>query len=69
MDIRVIRTDRQHQEYLERIHSLLVMMPSPGTDENEELELLITLVEAYENSKYPIEPPDPIDAITFGNKK
>ncbi|EAM8641002.1 ImmA/IrrE family metallo-endopeptidase [Salmonella enterica] len=65
MDIRVIRTDRQHQEYLERIHSLLVMMPSPGTDENEELELLITLVEAYENSKYPIEPPDPIDAITF----
>lgn len=65
MDIRVIRTDEQHQMYLERIHSLLHRMPSPSSNESEELELLITLVEAYENSKYPIEPPDPIDAITF----
>ena len=65
MDIKVIKTEQQHQDYLERIHSLMLMMPPTRSDEHEELELLITIVEAYENSKYPIEPPDPIDAILF----
>lgn len=65
MDIKVIKTEQQHQDYLERIHSLMLMMPPTRSEEHEELELLITIVEAYENSKYPIEPPDPIDAILF----
>lgn len=65
MDIKVIRTEQQHQEYLKRIHSLMLQMPAIGSDASDELELLITIVEAYENSKYPIEPSDPIDAITF----
>ncbi|EML0456713.1 ImmA/IrrE family metallo-endopeptidase [Klebsiella michiganensis] len=65
MGIKVIKTEQQHQDYLERIHSLMLMMPPTRSDEHEELELLITVVEAYENSKYPIEPPDPIDAILF----
>lgn len=65
MDIKVIKTEQQHQEYLERIHALMLMMPPIRSEEHEELELLITIVEAYENSKYPIEPPDPIDAILF----
>ncbi|HCR0064911.1 ImmA/IrrE family metallo-endopeptidase [Enterobacter hormaechei] len=65
MDIKVIKTEQQHQDYLERIHSLMLRMPPTRSDEHEELELLITIVEAYENSKYPIEPPDPIDAILF----
>lgn len=65
MDIKVIKTEQQHQEYLERIHALMLMMPPIRSEEHEELELLITIVEAYENSKYPIESPDPIDAILF----
>ncbi|BEN12988.1 hypothetical protein SMETP3_34760 [Serratia marcescens] len=65
MDIKVIRTEQQHQEYLKRIRSLMLLMPAIGSDASDELELLITVVEAYENAKYPIEPPDPIDAITF----
>ncbi|PVZ77817.1 hypothetical protein C9426_35430 [Serratia sp. S1B] len=65
MDIKVIKTEQQHQEYLERIHSLMLEMPPMHSREHEELELLITIVEAYENSKYPIELPDPIDAILF----
>lgn len=65
MDIKVIKTEQQHQDYLERIHALMLMMPPIRSEEHEELELLITIVEAYENSKYPIEPPDPIDAILF----
>ncbi|EMC8778982.1 ImmA/IrrE family metallo-endopeptidase [Providencia rettgeri] len=65
MDIKVIKTEKQHQDYLERIHSLMLMMPPTRSKEHDELELLITIVESYENSKYPIEPPDPIDAIWF----
>jgi HTH-type transcriptional regulator/antitoxin HigA len=40
-------------------------MPQIGTPESDRLELLTVLIEAYENTKYPIEPPDPIDAILF----
>ncbi|WP_411753193.1 ImmA/IrrE family metallo-endopeptidase [Serratia sp. (in: enterobacteria)] len=65
MDIKVIRTEKQHEEYLNRIHNLMLSIPIVGSAESDELELLITLVEAYENSKFPVEPPDPIDAITF----
>jgi antitoxin component HigA of HigAB toxin-antitoxin module len=34
------------------------MDADPGTPEGDELELLVTLVEAYEKVKYPIDPPD-----------
>lgn len=36
-----------------------------SNDEVDRLEVLTVLIEAYENSKFPIEPPDPIDAILF----
>ncbi len=39
--------------------------PSLYTEESDRLEVLTVLLEAYENSKYPVEPPDPIDAILF----
>lgn len=65
MDIKVIKTEQQHQEYLKEIHSLMLEMPPIHSKAHEDLELLITIVEAYENSKYPIELPDPIDAILF----
>jgi HTH-type transcriptional regulator/antitoxin HigA len=37
----------------------------PGTNEGDELEILAMLVEKYEDEKYPIESPDPIEAIKF----
>lgn len=37
----------------------------PGTPEAEEMEVLTTLIEAYENKRYPVSPPDPIEAIRF----
>lgn len=37
----------------------------PGTPEFDEMELLVSLVERYEDEKYPIEAPDPISAIKF----
>lgn len=65
MKPKVIRTDDQHRLYLTEIHALMERMPSPGTPDVERLELLSVLVEAYENQRFPVEMPDPIDAIIF----
>jgi len=41
------------------------MMAEPGTAEGERLDVLATLVEAYEEKHYPMEAPDPVEAIKF----
>ncbi len=43
----------------------MATMPQPGTEASDRLELLTVLIEAYENQNYPVEAPDPIDAIQF----
>ncbi|MFZ6743457.1 ImmA/IrrE family metallo-endopeptidase [Undibacterium sp. JH2W] len=65
MDTKVIRSDEQHQAYLLEMQNLIAKNPMPGSQYAERLELLSVLVEAYENQKFPIEIPDPIDAILF----
>jgi len=64
-ETKVIRSDEQHQDYLLEIHRLSSLNPLPSTIEGERLELLSVLIESYENAKYPVELPDPIDAIIF----
>jgi HTH-type transcriptional regulator/antitoxin HigA len=39
--------------------------PIPGTPDGDRFEVLLTLVEAYETKRYPIDLPDPIEAIKF----
>jgi HTH-type transcriptional regulator / antitoxin HigA len=65
MEFKVIRTDEQYRSYLEQVMQLMSAATTSGTPESERLELLSVLIESYENSKYPIESPDPIDAIQF----
>lgn len=65
MDTKVIRSEEQHQAYLLEMQNLIADNPPPGSAEAERLELLSVLIEAYENQKYPVEAPDPIDAILF----
>lgn len=60
---RLIKTEGDHEKALSRIEEL--MDAKPGTAEMDELELLTALVEMYEERHYPIEPPDPIEAIKF----
>jgi HTH-type transcriptional regulator/antitoxin HigA len=43
----------------------LLMDAEPGTEEGDELDVLATLVEAYERVNFPIEFPDPVEAILF----
>ena len=60
---KVIRTEQDYESALERIEEL--MDATAGTPESEELDLLTTLVELYEERQFPIDLPDPIDAIRF----
>lgn len=41
------------------------MDAEPGTDEGDELEVLAALIEVYEERHFPVDPPDPIEAIRF----
>ena len=65
MNISVIKTEKQYRESLSEIQSLLSGGPDIGAEKSERLELLSVLVEAYETHHYPMETPDPVDAIQF----
>jgi len=60
---RLIKTEADYKQALGRIEEL--MGAEPGTPEADELELFATLVEMYEEAHYPIDFPDPVDAIRF----
>ena len=62
-NIRPIRTEEDYQAALARIDAL--MDAELGSDEGDELEVLATLVELFEEARFPIELPDPITAIKF----
>ena len=56
-----IKTEKDYERALARINDL--MDADSGSPEGDELELLVTLVELYEEANYPIDPPDPLGAI------
>lgn len=63
MDIRPIHNERDYEAALGRLAEL--MEAEPDSPEGDELEVLATLVEAYESNHHPVAPPDPVDAILF----
>ena len=63
MNIKPIRTEADHEAALARIAEL--MSAKADTPEGDELDILTTLVEAFERKHFPIEPADPIEAINF----
>ena len=65
MDPRIIKTNADYKRALEEAEILIALDPDPGTDEAERLGLLSLLIEKYELEKFPIELPDPLEAIKF----
>lgn len=63
MNIRPIKTEQDYDAALAEIEQL--WGAEADTQEGDKLDVLITLVEAYEDKHYPIAPPDPIEAILF----
>lgn len=65
MNIHPIRTDKDYKAALRELSAYFDDEPSPGTEEGDRFEILATLVESYEAKHFPIEAPDPIEAIRF----
>jgi len=63
MDIKIIKSKRQYQEYLNRMKE--IFDAKKGTQESDELDMLALVLEKYEEEKFPIEEPHPLDAIRF----
>ena len=63
MKIKPIKNLKDYNNALKEIDKL--WNANPNTREGDMLEVLVTLVEAYEEKKYKIDPPDPIEAIKF----
>ncbi|RLD56953.1 MAG: transcriptional regulator [Bacteroidetes bacterium] len=63
MDIKVLKTETDYNQALKRFES--VFHAQSGSKEGDEAELLSLLIEKYEEEHYPIEAPNPIEAIKF----
>lgn len=63
MEIKPIKTEVDYEAALKEIEQLFEV--EPGTPEGDRLEVLVTLVEAYEEEHYSLPAPDPIEAILY----
>jgi HTH-type transcriptional regulator/antitoxin HigA len=63
MQVSPIKTELDYAAAMRRIEA--VWGAAPGTPEGDELDVLVTLAEAYERQHYPIALPDPVEAIKF----
>ena len=65
MDIRPIHTKADYRATLKEISSLMESDPDLGTPQWDRLDILTTLVQAYEARHFPVTAPDPVEAIKF----
>ena len=63
MQIKPIRNDKDHASALVEIERL--WGAKRGSPDGDKLDVLVTLVEAYERERFPVDAPDPIEAIQF----
>jgi HTH-type transcriptional regulator/antitoxin HigA len=65
MTIRPIRNDQDYRAALKALSPLFDNEPEPGTPEGDHFDIMLTLVEAYEAKHFPVDLPNPVDAIRF----
>ncbi|MHC8413034.1 helix-turn-helix domain-containing protein [Pseudomonas sp. Hz4] len=65
MNIRPIHTDEDYRAAIKNVSVLFDNEPEPGTPEGDYFDIMITLIEAYESKRFPVDLPNPIDAIKF----
>lgn len=63
MNIKPIKSEADYEKALQRVESL--WNAPEGSSESDELDVLATLIEAYERDHYPVDLPDPVEAIKF----
>jgi HTH-type transcriptional regulator/antitoxin HigA len=68
MKAKLVKTEQEYNQACERIYTLMNSQENaiePDSVKGEEIELLSLLVEKYEKEHYPVEAPNPIEAIKF----
>ena len=65
MDIRPIHTAADYRAALREVSVYFDNEPEPGTPDGDRFDVLLTLVDAYEAKQFPIDLPDPVEAIKF----
>ena len=63
MNIKPIKTDTDYRTALKEVETLMTV--EPNTPEGEKLDILVTLIEAYERKHFPLDLPDPVEALKF----
>jgi HTH-type transcriptional regulator/antitoxin HigA len=63
--IKPVRTKADYKTAMKRIDELIAKNPKKGTTEYDELDVIGTLVAAYEDIHYPIEAPNPVEAVKY----
>jgi HTH-type transcriptional regulator/antitoxin HigA len=63
MKLKPIKTKKDYQQALDRLE--IIFDAKKGTPQGDELEILGILIDQYENEHFPIDLPDPIEAIKF----
>ena len=63
MLLKPIKNEKDYDKALERVDELMEINPADGTEQADELEVLVLLIEKYENKYWSISEPDPIEAI------
>ena len=65
MQLKVIKSDIEHEEAMNALMELMDANPEEGSPEANKLEVLATLIEKYEEERFPIDLPDAVEAIRF----
>jgi HTH-type transcriptional regulator/antitoxin HigA len=63
--LKPIKNKEQYNIYLARAYELMQSELNPDSKESDELEIISIIIEAYEKENFPIESPNPIEAISF----
>ena len=63
VEVKPIRSEADHEAALTEVERL--WGARAGTPEGDRLDVLATLIDAYESAHYPMDPPDPVEAIKF----
>jgi HTH-type transcriptional regulator/antitoxin HigA len=65
MELRMIKTKADYKAGMATLHRLMDRDPEPGTPDSDKLEVLALLLEQYEAQHFPMDIPDPVQAIRF----
>lgn len=64
-NIKIIKSKQEHEQAVARLINLMNNDPAPDSAKANELEVLALLIECYEQEQFPMDSPDPIEAIKF----